>query len=464
VRAQGQLLLSTQMGGLAWPMAAQQLEPPPKADLQACWQGQVVHPVAGAYFSHEPPTHTSSLPQASPQSPQWKMSVLVLTQATRPLGNVSHALSPPVQSFTQAPFWQPWSPSQVAAQEPQWSGLFERSTHWPLHDVRPGLQVQAPSLQNSALLQVLPQPPQCLGSFFTSRHVPLHSTVPAAHTQEPPAHASTSGLQPLPQLPQCFGSVWRSVHAPPHDTPGEGHEQAPETHTPLGPQLAPHAPQLAGSEERSAQPPGQITLPAPVQAHWPLTHEEAVPQDFPQAPQLFASVARLAQVWPQSTSLGAQVPGPVPAAPALAPPAPALAPPVPGDEPPAPGDEPPVAGDEPPVLDEPLDAAVPAAPAVPPVLVAPPMPGELEAAPAAPAADVAPAWPPPPAAPAAAPPVPWGPGPSPSRNSAVSAPPHLAVASRKPRSASHVEEERKNPVLRIRASRPKQSTVASRGG
>jgi hypothetical protein len=94
-------------------------------------------------------------------------------------------------------------------------------------------------------------------------------------------------LQLLPQLPQFLGSVCMSTQ-PPHKALSPAGQQVPRMQAPL--HDAPHAPQLAGSLSRSAQPEGQRSslLPGGQQADGPLVmvmHESPPGQAAPQLPQ-----------------------------------------------------------------------------------------------------------------------------------------------------------------------------------
>jgi hypothetical protein len=92
-----------QMGALL-PGTAQHVVESTSA-LHTALQGQALQAAAGAYWRQLPLTHISSRPQTWPQSPQFKGSVSVSTQARRPLPKL-HSVSPlaqPPLAAEQAP-------------------------------------------------------------------------------------------------------------------------------------------------------------------------------------------------------------------------------------------------------------------------------------------------------------------------------------------------------------------------
>lgn len=99
-------------------------------------------------------------------------------------------------------------------------------------------------------------------------------TVPIPHgaTHAPSTHDTPIG-QLAPQAPQFAGSRAMSMHAGPQQTSPAAHPQPrqdPSMQSEPGGQMLPHAPQLSGSKRVSVQPSGQSVCPSG-QVHSPAT-------------------------------------------------------------------------------------------------------------------------------------------------------------------------------------------------
>jgi hypothetical protein len=178
---------------------------------------------------------------------------------------------------------------------PHWPQLLvsvDRSTHCPLHDVKPGSQAQVPPLQYWAVWQAWPhwpqlvgllvvstqdwpqvvpahvhwpfthespcahwfwQPPQKRGSLVVSTQLPLQLVLPAGHTHAPETQLSP-GPHGMLQPPQLLGSVVGSEQPELHTIVPAGQVQLLAVHDAPGGQALPHWPQLATLEVRSTQP------------------------------------------------------------------------------------------------------------------------------------------------------------------------------------------------------------------
>ena len=151
---------------------------------------------------------------------------------------------------------------------PQLSGSLARSAQPLAHAISPPAQLHAPSTQVVPLPHAVPQAPQSWSSEVTSTQPPLQSVRPVGHppvVHMPSAHTLPDGQATL-QPPQLSGSLVSSRHAPLQSVSPAPHDaaQAPAEHT-WAPQSVPHAPQLCGSDERSAHPEAH-ELSAPEQA------------------------------------------------------------------------------------------------------------------------------------------------------------------------------------------------------
>jgi hypothetical protein len=315
----------------AWPQAPQSLvllsmstqTPPPQSSDPA---GQPQTPLA----------HCCPVAQRFPHWPQFKSSVLVITQALPQ--NVQHALpslvqqrpaphegnsagqtSPQPPQFaalvcrsTQAPpvpfalrqsVWPAahahtpetqLATPQLTSQAPQWLSSVCRSTHAPSHAVQ-----QAPAMHAAPGAQVTPQPPQFCRSL--SRSMQLAPPQVGQHwpwTQLARAPSPASGAQVFPQPPQLAGSRAVSMQTAPHWVPVQA--QTPALHTWPWPHALPQKPQLLASLRRSRQAAPHLLKPVG-QTQLPATHDSPDAQRLPQPPQLSGSVCTLAQTsvgWP----------------------------------------------------------------------------------------------------------------------------------------------------------------------
>jgi hypothetical protein len=154
------------------------------------------------------------VPQLRPQTPQFFVSVVVLTQV-------------PPQTF----------------------GVPVGHAHAPLVQLAP-------------VAHLVPHEPQFVVSLDRSAHVVPQLTLPVGHTQSPAVQVAPVG-QALPQLPQLLPSVCVFTQAPPHVFGlSVGHAlQMPLTQVCPARHAFVHEPQNAGSLLRSAQLVPQETLP-----------------------------------------------------------------------------------------------------------------------------------------------------------------------------------------------------------
>jgi hypothetical protein len=203
---------------------------------------------------------------------------------------------------------------------PQSKGSLERSAHRAPHCVSPAAHddVHRPLEQTCPLAQGTPHPPQLAGSFSVSAHDDPHFCVLPTHLQAPELH-TPAVPHDWPQAPQLFGSDSRSAQsaleplpqsmvAPEHD---DAH--APALHTDPAPHASPHDPQLPGSLFRSTQAPEQSVSCGSegVHAQWAATQISGAAQAVPQEPQLAesqpVSVQRAAEPDPHSVWAAAQL-------------------------------------------------------------------------------------------------------------------------------------------------------------
>lgn len=123
---------------------------------------------------------------------------------------------------------------------------------------------------------MVPQPPQFVESDCASVQIPSHTTSPFLHSHAPWTHCCPTA-HAAPHAPQLAGSLDRSMHEPLHVVRPVGHtpRQVPAAHTgaSIG-QVSPHTPQSEGLCVRSAQRPPQLVVPA---GHWQLLAAHTVP-------------------------------------------------------------------------------------------------------------------------------------------------------------------------------------------
>jgi hypothetical protein len=93
-------------------------------------------------------------------------------------------VQPPAGGFPTTDDWQdplplasvtqPWPAGHLLPQAPQSSLSEPRSTHAPLHAVRPGMHVdeQTPPEHADAPVHLIPQAPQLFGSLLVGMHAP----------------------------------------------------------------------------------------------------------------------------------------------------------------------------------------------------------------------------------------------------------------------------------------------------
>jgi hypothetical protein len=114
---------------------------------------------------------------------------------------------------------------QATPQAPQAALSPFRSTHAPLHAVRPALQVgaQIPAVQTWPAAHTTPHPPQFCGSFVSLTHSPEQPVVPCGHTHDPLLQISP-GAHAWPQPSQLAGSLIASTQIPPQSTSCGPHE------------------------------------------------------------------------------------------------------------------------------------------------------------------------------------------------------------------------------------------------
>ncbi len=133
---------ATQIGVAPPPMPGQHVVVPTVA-LHCLSQGQCVHGVAGAYFTHDAPAQTSLGAQTTPHAPQYGTLVVRSTHAVVP--PASHAVLPPVHAPVPHVLLSHLPPGVHAAalQLPQWFGSEVRSVQLVPHTEYPGKQLHA---------------------------------------------------------------------------------------------------------------------------------------------------------------------------------------------------------------------------------------------------------------------------------------------------------------------------------
>jgi hypothetical protein len=188
------------------------------------------------------------------------------------------------------------SPAHWVAQSPHWLPLYVVSSHpLPQSSVDGSAHTQPPLWHTPVGPHWLSHAPQWSGFDVTSTHTPWpHSIVPsgqvAAHAPFTQNGAVTS--QGVSHAPQCAGSLDRSMQRSPHAVP----MQMPGTHSPalhasLIPHSRPHRPQSSCAVSVSTHPPLQSVRPVEHDAtHAPASQNGASPaQVAPHPPQLFGS-------------------------------------------------------------------------------------------------------------------------------------------------------------------------------
>jgi hypothetical protein len=291
-----------------WCPAPQRLPHAPQLAASLCrsLQRPGAHCVRPASQAHAPFTQLPPVPHWVPHAPQSNAFEVVSTHAP------PQSVSPLAQETAHADCEQTWPVVHAAAQAPQLRGSLVVSVQTPPQRSCPVGQPHTPAVHDVPPRQRMPQPPQLLTSELTSTHANPHCVWSGVHCV---LHAELEQTCPLAHAflhaPQSAGSDVRSTQPPPQSVSPSGHVAViahwPSAHTPPWPQTLPHAPQFSGSLLVSTQPPPHAVSPPPQPpGQLPFAHAPPV-QTLPHAPQLLASVWGSTQAPLQSVSPAAQL-------------------------------------------------------------------------------------------------------------------------------------------------------------
>lgn len=141
----------------------------------------------------------------------------------------------------------------ACSQVPQFITSDIVSTHPATQASSPGAQVHVDPEHVAPAGHASPQPEQFNTSDVVSTHASVQSVAPTAVQPHAPATHEAPGAQTFPNAPQFAASEARSLHVPPASRcQPVGQSHVPEEQVRgSARQLAPHAPQLEGSEDVS---------------------------------------------------------------------------------------------------------------------------------------------------------------------------------------------------------------------